>query len=127
VTTIPASCTKPAFTAVVLPTGFVNELVAGFGAAISAEPPCAFHWQGPNSVISVLTTGDSPLGPLGTVQQKVEANGRTVWVGPAQGGGIGVVFEEKELGGAPDIWFTLISTTVPRNELVDTALNLKLA
>ncbi|HUP73716.1 MAG TPA: hypothetical protein VM282_11810 [Acidimicrobiales bacterium] len=127
VTTIPPSCTKPTFNAALLPAGFVNELVAGFGAAISPEPLCAFHWQGANSVISVLTTGDSPLGPLGTVQQKIEANGRTVWVGPAQGGGIGVVFEEKELGGAPDIWFTLISTTVPRNELIDTALNLQLA
>jgi hypothetical protein len=108
-----------------LPAGFNNQLAPGFGAATASEPGCAFHWQGTNGVISLLTTGDSPLGPQGTAQQKVEHNGRIVWVGPARGGGIGVVFEEKELGGAPDIWYTLISTTVPRNELIETAVNLQ--
>jgi hypothetical protein len=127
VTTAPVNCNKPTLTAPVLPAGYVNELVAGFGAAISPEPPCAYHWQGVDSVISVLSTGDSPLGPLGTVQQKVERNGRTVWVGPAQSGGIGVVVEEKELGGAPDIWFTLLSTSVSREDLINTAVNLQRA
>ena len=126
-TTIPANCAKPALNAPFLPAGFDGQLAAGFGATVSADPGCAFHWQGPDSVISLLTTGYSPLGPPGPVQEKVVRNGRTVWVGPAQSGGLGVVFEEKEVGGAPDIWFTLISTTVARDDLIETAVNLQRA
>jgi hypothetical protein len=124
--TVPPNCNRPTFTASYLPAGFDNQLAAGFGITTPADPGCAFHWRGGDSVISVLPTGDSPLGPPGNVQEKVVRNGRTVWVGAAPGGGIGVIVEEKEFGGAPDIWFTLLSTTVARNDLIETALNLQL-
>jgi hypothetical protein len=125
VSTLPASCTKPALTASFLPAGFDPQLAAGFGVTLPSDPGCAFHWKGATGVISVLLTGDSPLGPPGNVQERIVRNGRTVWAGAAPGGGIGVIIEEKELGGAPDIWFTLLSTTVPRADLVETALNLQ--
>ena len=125
VVTVPATCNKPAISPAFLPAGFNNQLTPGFGAATTSDPGCAYHWQGPGGVISVLPTGDSPLGPPGNTQEKVLRNGRTVWVGPATGGGIGVVVEEKEFGGAPDIWFTLLSTTVARADLIETALNLQ--
>jgi hypothetical protein len=117
--TVPPSCNKPGLTASFLPAGFDPQLAAGFGVTGSpSEPLCAFHWRGPNGVISVLPTGDSPLGPPGNVQERIVRNGRTVWVGAATGGGIGVIVEEKEFGGAPDIWFTLLSTTVARNDIL---------
>ena len=127
VATLPANCTKPTYTAPTLPAGFTNQLVAGLGVAAASDAGCAFHWQGPNGVISLLTTGYSPLGPAGNVQVTTQRNGRTMYVGPTPDGGIGIVIEEKELGGAPDIWFTLLSTTVPRNDLIETAANLQRA
>jgi hypothetical protein len=125
VATLPANCTKPAVSAASLPAGFNNQLVAGLGVASSTDAGCAFHWQGPNTVISLLTTGYSPLGPPANVQVVTQRNGRTMYVGPTPDGGIGIVIEEKELGGAPDIWFTLLSTTVARNDLIETAANLQ--
>jgi hypothetical protein len=127
VATLPANCTKPTYTAPTLPAGFTNQLVAGLGVAAASDAGCAFHWQGPNGVISLLSTGYSPLGPPGNVQVATQRNGRTMYVGPTPDGGIGIVMEEKELGGAPDIWFTLLSTTVPRNDLIETAANLQRA
>ena len=128
VTTLPPNCTKPGISATFLPAGFNNQLDAGFGAQPASDPGCAFHWQGQDSVISLLPTGNSPLGPPGNVQiATVHGNGRTLYVGPAPGGGLGIVIEEKELGGAPDIWFTLLSTTVARNDLIETAANLQRA
>jgi hypothetical protein len=121
---LPPGCAKPAFSAAFLPAGFSNQLVAGYGAPTAADPGCAFHWQGQDRVISVLTTGYSPLGPPGNVQVTTRSNGRTMYVGPTPDGGLGLVIEEKELGGAPDIWFTLMSTTVARNDLIETAANL---
>ena len=50
-----------------------------------------------------------------------------MYVGPTPDGGLGIVIEEKELGGAPDIWFTLLSTTVARNDLIETAANIQRA
>jgi hypothetical protein len=126
-TTLPTNCTAPALTATFLPAGFDPQLAAGFGIASASDPGCAFHWRGPSGVITVLLTGDSPLGPPGNVQERVVRDGRTVWAGAAPGGGVGVIIEEKELGGAPDIWFTLLSTTVTRTDLVETALNLQRA
>jgi hypothetical protein len=123
--TVPANCNKPTISPSFLPAGFNNQLAPGFGVATTADAGCAFHWQGPGGVISVLLTGDSPLGPPGNAQERILRNGRTVWVGAAAGGGIGVVVEEKEFGGAPDIWFTLLSTTVARADLIETALNLQ--
>jgi len=125
VATLPAGCTKPTVTAPFLPAGFNNQLVAGLGVATSVDAGCAFHWQGANSVIALLPTGYSPLGPPGNVQVTTQRNGRTMYVGPTPDGGIGIVIEEKELGGAPDIWFTLLSTTVARNDLIETAANLQ--
>ena len=127
VATLPASCTKPTFTAPFLPAGFNNQLVAGLGVATSTDAGCAFHWQGPNTVISLLTTGYSPLGPAANVQVATQRNGRTMYVGPTPDGGVGIVMEEKEFGGAPDIWITLLSTTVARNDLIETAANLQRA
>jgi hypothetical protein len=127
VATLPANCAKPTVTAPTLPGGFNNQLVAGLGVATALDAGCAFHWQGPNSVISLLTTGYSPLGPPGNVQVTTQRNGRTMYVGPTPDGGLGIVIEEKELGGAPDIWFTLLSTTVARNDLIETAANLQRA
>jgi hypothetical protein len=127
VATLPANCAKPTVTAATLPGGFNNQLVAGLGVATALDAGCAFHWQGSNSVISLLTTGYSPLGPPGNVQVTTQRNGRTMYVGPTPDGGIGIVIEEKELGGAPDIWFTLLSTTVARNDLIETAANLQRA
>ena len=127
VATVPANCNKPAIAAAFLPTGFNNQLAPGFGVATASDPGCAFHWQGTGGVISVLPTGDSPLGPPGNVQERIQRNGRTVWVGATASGGIGVVVEEKEFGGAPDIWFTLLSNTVARTDMVETALNLQRA
>ena len=124
VATLPANCTKPTVTAAFLPAGFNNQLVAGLGVATPVDE-CAFHWQGANSVIGLLPTGYSPLGPPGKVQVTTQRNGRTMYVGPTPDGGIGIVIEEKELGGAPDIWFTLLSTTVARNDLIETAANLQ--
>ena len=124
---LPPGCTKPAFNAAFLPAGFTNQLVAGYGAPTASDPGCAFHWQGPDRVISLLTTGYSPLGPPGNVQVTTKSNGRTMYVGPTPDGGLGLVIEEKELGGAPDIWFTLMSTTVARNDLIETAANLQRA
>jgi hypothetical protein len=124
-TTLPPNCARPNFSAAFLPAGFTNQLVAGYGAPTASDPGCAFHWQGTGSVISVLTTGYSPLGPPGNVQVTTRSNGRTMYVGPTPDGGLGLVIEEKELGGAPDIWFTLMSTTVARNDLIETAANLQ--
>ena len=123
--TLPANCTKPTLTAPTLPAGFNNQLVAGFGVATPADAGCAFHWQGASGVISLLTTGYSPLGPPANVQVATQSNGRTLYVGPTPDGGVGIVIEEKELGGAPDIWYTLLSTTVPRNDLIAAAANLQ--
>ncbi|MEO8693017.1 MAG: hypothetical protein ABI658_05840 [Acidimicrobiales bacterium] len=125
VAALPANCVKPALTAAFLPGGFGPALVAGLGVTSATDAGCAFHWQGANGVISVLTDGYSPLGPPGNVQVTTQRNGRTMYVGPTPDGGLGIVIEEKELGGAPDIWFTLLSTTVPRNELIETAANLQ--
>jgi hypothetical protein len=125
VTTVPANCNKPTISAAFLPAGFNNQLAPGFGVATTGDTGCAFHWPGPGGVISVLLTGDSPLGPPGNAQERILRNGRTVWVGATASGGIGVVVEEKEFGGAPDIWFTLLSTTVGRNDMIETALNLQ--
>jgi hypothetical protein len=122
---VPAGCNKPSLTASFLPAGFDPQLATGFGVDTTSDPGCAFHWRGPSGVISVLLTGDSPLGPPGNVQERVERNGRVVWAGAAPGGGVGVIVEEKEFGGAPEIWFTLLSTTVARTDLVETALNLQ--
>ena len=122
---LPANCAKPGLTTAFLPAGFNNQLVAGLGVATATDAGCAFHWQGPNSAIGLLTTGYSPLGPPGNVQVTTQRNGRTMYVGPTPDGGIGVIIEEKELGGAPDIWFTLLSTTVARNDLIETAANLQ--
>ena len=75
----------------------------------------------------MLPTGYSPIGPPGDTQQKVVLHGRTLYIGPTPGGGLGLVIEEKELGGAPDIWYTLMSTTVARNDLIETAADLQRA
>ncbi len=123
--TLPSNCVKPGVTAAFLPGGFGGALVAGLGATTAGDAGCAFHWQGPTSVISLLTTGYSPLGPPANVQVATHRNGRTMYVGPTPDGGLGIIIEEKEFGGAPDIWFTLLSTTVPRNELIETAANLQ--
>jgi hypothetical protein len=125
VATLPSNCIKPGLTAAFLPGGFGPALVAGLGVASAVDAGCAFHWQGPNGVIILLTDGYSPLGPPGNVQVTTQRNGRTMYVGPTPDGGLGIVIEEKELGGAPDIWFTLLSTTVARNELIETAANLQ--
>jgi len=125
VANLPANCAKPTLTAPTLPAGFNNQLVAGFGVATAADGECAFHWQGTNGVISLLTTGYSPLGPPANVQVSTRSNGRTLYVGPTPDGGVGIVIEEKEFGGAPDIWYTLLSTTVPRNDLIAAAANLQ--
>ena len=100
----------------------------GFGATPVSDPGCAYHWQGNNGVvISLLPTGYSPIGPPGETQQKIVLHGRTFWIGPTPGGGLGIVIEDKELGGAPDVWFTLMSTTVARNDLIETAADLQRA
>ncbi|TML11320.1 MAG: hypothetical protein E6G39_14205 [Actinobacteria bacterium] len=128
VTTVPSSCPKPALTATFLPPGFLTQLMPGFGATPVSDPGCAYHWQGNNGVvISLLPTGYSPIGPPGETQQKIVLHGRTFWIGPTPGGGLGIVIEDKELGGAPDIWFTLMSTTVARNDLIETAADLQRA
>jgi hypothetical protein len=124
-TTVLPNCPKPAITATFLPAGFDTQLTPGFGATPISDPGCAYHWQGNNGVISVLPTGYSPIGPPGETQEKIVLHGRTFWLGPTPGGGLGIVIEEKELGGAPDIWFTLMSTTVARNDLIETAADLQ--
>jgi hypothetical protein len=109
----------------VLPAGFDKTLVPGLGLAGITSAECAYHWVGPNAVVALLPTGYSPIGPPGEAQTTVRRGGRTMYVGKTPQGATGLVIEDRELGGAPDIWFTLLSTTVSPEDLINIAVGLQ--
>jgi hypothetical protein len=124
-TSLPADCARPGVVATVLPAGFDKVMLPGLGLTGIASAECAYHWAGPNAVVAVLPTGYSPLGPPAEAQQTVRRGGRTMYVGRTPQGATGLVIEDRELGGAPDIWFTLLSNTVSAEDLINIAAGLQ--
>jgi len=121
-----AQCPPPKLTANFLPTGFTNKLNAGAGHSFITDASCYFHYKGANnSAITVISSGVSPFGPPGVSQVREQIAGRTLWVGSTPQGALGVLIEESELGGANDIWYTLVSNTVTRADLLQVAAGLQ--
>lgn len=121
-------CPAPPLAAEQLPAGFDRALQSGFGVTVpgALAPGCYFHWKGPaGGVVTLIPAGDSVYGPRGEAQREVLRNGRTLWAGITPQGAAGVVFEERQLGGAPDLWYTLVSSTASEDELLTIAATLK--
>lgn len=125
VTTAPP-CPSPKVSANYLPTGYVNRLSPGAGQSFITDQGCYFHYKGANnSAITVISSGESPFGPPGAAQAMEKVVGRTLWVGSTPQGALGVLIEESELGGASGTWYTLVSNTVARADLLQVAAGLQ--